>query len=108
MKRAHFFLQTLQLFVLVAESQSVSGTAKEAGLTQSAVTKHIQALEEVLGTNLFDRPGGRLSLTAAGKRYLRSVPRALRILEDAAIKVRTGAVEAAEMWLGIARAVVQR
>ncbi|MCP5804346.1 LysR family transcriptional regulator, partial [Klebsiella pneumoniae] len=41
--------------------------AKAMGLTQAAVSQRIHALEKSLGKSLFDRRGGRVMLTDAGR-----------------------------------------
>lgn len=69
----------LETFLTVAESTSISQTALKLHLTQPAVTRRIQSLEQNLGTPLFDRVGKRLLLTQAGELLL---PRARHILEQ--------------------------
>ncbi len=58
----------LAALVAVAEEQSFSRAADRLGYTQSAVSQQIATLERIVGTPLFDRPGGprRISLTEAG------------------------------------------
>ncbi len=73
----------LDTFLHVAENQSVSRTATALHLTQPAVTKRIQNLEDDLGTPLFDRVGKRLQLTAAGKTLVPSAQRILSAMQDA-------------------------
>jgi LysR family glycine cleavage system transcriptional activator len=108
MKRTRHSLQTLRVFLLVAGSGSVSRAAEQASLTQSAVTKHIQALEEMLGTVLFERTGRGMTLTPAARRYHRSVQRALQLLDEAAGRIASTAGPATEVRLGLAPAVAQR
>ncbi|MBB86674.1 LysR family transcriptional regulator [Abyssibacter sp.] len=69
----------LQAFVSTIESGSVSAAAARLHLTQSAVTKRLQALESQLGETLLDRIGRGVQLTDAGQRL---VPIARRILAD--------------------------
>jgi DNA-binding transcriptional LysR family regulator len=56
----------LKVFRSVAEQLSFHKAAKQLFLTQPAVTMQIKALEEDLGVRLFDRAGGRVSLTSQG------------------------------------------
>ena len=70
-------LNNLQTFVAVAETGSFSQTSEQLFLTQPAISKRIAALEEELGTNLFDRIGRTVNLTEAGQALL---PRARSIL----------------------------
>lgn len=69
----------LQAFIAVAGLESFSQAAEMLHLTQPAVTKRIQGLEEQLGTPLFDRVGRRITLTEAGRALL---PRARQWLHD--------------------------
>ena len=56
----------LDTFIAVAEASSFSRAAERLNLTQPAVTKRIQRLEDSLGTRLFDRIGKRVELTEGG------------------------------------------
>ena len=72
-------IANLQAFISVAEHASFSIAAQQLHLTQPAISKRISALEEELGTRLFDRIGRRVALTEAGRTLL---PRAQRILNE--------------------------
>ncbi|UHG90810.1 LysR family transcriptional regulator [Spirosoma oryzicola] len=61
----------LNVFYTVAKRLSFTKAAAELYVTQPAVTKHIQELENQFGTALFDRRGNQISLTAAGSLLLR-------------------------------------
>lgn len=61
----------------MAETGSFSQTSDQLFLTQPAISKRVAALEEELGTPLFDRLGRQVSLTEAGRALL---PRARSIL----------------------------
>src|SRR5215468_1195331 len=56
----------LKVFRAVAEQLNFHKAAEQLFLTQPAVTFQIKALEEDLGVRLFDRAGGRISLTRRG------------------------------------------
>ncbi len=62
-----FDLYELHLICLVASSGNFTRAASEAGLTQSAVTRQIQGVEERLGIRLFERTTRRVLLTEAGR-----------------------------------------
>ena len=51
----------------VASCGSFVGAAKALSLTQPAVSQHIKSLEEELGVRLFDRTGGKLTVTPQGE-----------------------------------------
>jgi DNA-binding transcriptional LysR family regulator len=58
----------LQVFLAVATSGSFSRAAREVlHISQPAVSKHVQTLEEELGVPLFQRVGKRVILTEAGQ-----------------------------------------
>ncbi|MFN0067680.1 MAG: LysR family transcriptional regulator [Limisphaerales bacterium] len=63
-----FDLYELSLFHLVAERRSFTGAGRQAGLTQSAITRQIRGIEDQLGLALFERTTRRVSLTPAGRR----------------------------------------
>lgn len=61
-------LPHLSTFSTAAELTSFTGAAKTLGLTQAAVSQRIQVLEKALNKSLFDRRGGRVVLTEAGRK----------------------------------------
>ncbi|MFE6335076.1 LysR family transcriptional regulator [Streptomyces sp. NPDC057806] len=71
-------LRLLVTFEKVATVLSFTRAAAELAYAQSSVTSQIRALESSLGTELFDRLGGRIRLTEAGERLL---PYARQIIE---------------------------
>ena len=73
-------LNNLRAFLAVAESQSFSAAAELLHLTQPAVSKRIAALEETLGSALFDRVGRKTLLTEAGRALLPVATRVTREL----------------------------
>ncbi|MBV9609735.1 MAG: LysR family transcriptional regulator [Acidobacteria bacterium] len=61
----------LDTFLEVARTLSFSRAAERRFRTQPAISAQIRALEEEIGARLFDRSGGKVSLTAAGKVFLK-------------------------------------
>lgn len=57
----------LKVFYTVANRLSFTKAAAELFITQPAISKHIQELEEYYKIKLFDRSGSKISLTTAGK-----------------------------------------
>ena len=57
----------LKVFYTVSQKLSFTKAAESLFVSQPAVTKHIKELEEQLGTSLFKRNGGNISLTPAGQ-----------------------------------------
>ncbi|TGT78618.1 LysR family transcriptional regulator [bacterium M00.F.Ca.ET.159.01.1.1] len=63
-------LEELRTLVLFAEEGSIQKVAQRLPLTQPAVTRQLQRLEELLGTTLLDRRQKPPRLTAAGSEVL--------------------------------------
>jgi len=63
-------LRQLKSFIDVADLGSFSAAAEKAGLTQPAISLHIQLLEKQLGVRLIERVGRRAQPTAAGRDLL--------------------------------------
>ena len=57
----------LETFLEVARHSSFSRAAEKRFRTQPAISSQIRALEEEVGARLFDRSGGKVALTSAGK-----------------------------------------
>lgn len=57
----------VETFLAVARHSSFSRAAEKRFRTQPAISSQIRALEEEVGAKLFDRSGGRVALTGAGK-----------------------------------------
>lgn len=79
----------LQAFESAAWHGSITSAARELNLTQSAISRQIQSLEQHLGVELFHRERQRIRLTAAGEHYLQHVRSAFDRLEAAALELRT-------------------
>src|SRR5436305_6760889 len=63
----------LETFLEVARHASFSRAAEKRFRTQPAISSQIRGVEEEVGAKLFDRSGGKVSLTAAGKAFQRYV-----------------------------------
>lgn len=80
-------LVQLRHFVMLAELGAFVQASKALYLTQPALTRSIQALEDELGGRLFDRLGRRIALTPFGHEVLQ---RARRLVSDAEALKQTG------------------
>ncbi|MFZ5814103.1 MAG: LysR substrate-binding domain-containing protein [Bacillota bacterium] len=76
-------LYHLQTFQRVAQLMSFTRAAEDLSLSQSAVSRHIEALEREFGLELFARHGRGATLTEAGNRLLEYAERILRMAQDA-------------------------
>ncbi|MEN6325306.1 MAG: selenium metabolism-associated LysR family transcriptional regulator [Syntrophomonas sp.] len=73
-------------YIRVVETQNLSRTAEEFGFSQPAITKQIQALEEIYGVLLLERSGRKLKPTEAGEilyQYAREIVKILEKTEKA-------------------------
>lgn len=82
-------LELLRSFAVAARRLSFTLAAQELALTQSAVSRQIQQLEEGLGVALFERRHRALALTPAGETMYRAVWDSLERLRDATASVRS-------------------
>src|SRR6195952_1330090 len=72
----------------VARPPNFWAAAEEMALTQSAVSRQIQALEEEVGTGLFLRHTRAVELTSAGAQLLLAVTQALPRIDGAIRQIR--------------------
>ncbi|MEG2175104.1 MAG: LysR family transcriptional regulator, partial [Oscillospiraceae bacterium] len=75
-------LKELRYVLAITTYGSVAKAAEHLYLSQPALSKYIQNLENNLSTALFHRINGRLSLTYAGERYVSAATRMLDIFEQ--------------------------
>lgn len=81
-------LMWLEDFLALARGESFSRAAETRGVTQPAFSRRIRALETWLGVVLVDRDTHRISLTAAGSRFVEVADATLRTLEHGRREVR--------------------
>lgn len=63
-------LRSLRIFEAVASACSFTRGSEHVGITQSAASQQIRALEDEVGTRLFDTAGRPIQLTDAGRALL--------------------------------------
>ena len=80
-------MSSLRAFEASARHLSFSKAADELNLTQSAISRQMKTLEEVLGLKLFHRVRRRIVLSEAGAAYAESVRGCLSQIEDATLDV---------------------
>jgi DNA-binding transcriptional LysR family regulator len=83
-------LDLVRGFDAAARHLSFTKAATELFLTQSAISRQVKALEEQLGVALFQRRHRALVLTEAGRHFHQAASDALRLLQDAVVRVRGG------------------
>ncbi len=73
MRRSIPSIQGLICFESAAKHLSYTYAAQELCITQSAVSRQIQQLEDFLGVELFIRTRHGVELTIAGQQYFKSI-----------------------------------
>ncbi|HEX3438234.1 MAG TPA: LysR family transcriptional regulator [Pseudacidobacterium sp.] len=61
--------EQLRTFLEVSRLKSFSRAADKLGVTQPAISAQIRSLENEVGARLFDRDGGKVTFTAAGRLF---------------------------------------
>ena len=84
-------LQSLRLFVKLAELQSFTKTAEALEIGRPQVTQAINRLETSLGARLFQRTTRKVSLTADGEAFLVKAGEVLAAVDDAVTLFSTSA-----------------
>jgi LysR family glycine cleavage system transcriptional activator len=72
----------IRAFEAAARHCSMLKASKELMLTPSAISHQVKALEVFLGTALFEREPGRLTLTTVGSAYFSDLRQALELIES--------------------------
>lgn len=76
-------LQSMKVFVRVAQRSGFAAAARDLSMSPAAVTKHVAALESRIRARLFDRTTRSVSLTEAGRAYLERCLECLQAFDDA-------------------------
>ena len=88
MDKSDVTLERMRTFVRVAERGSLSAVARELGIGQSTVTRHLRELEEAVGVPLLSRTTRRVTMTDEGGRYYADSVQILRLVEQAGDEAR--------------------
>ncbi|AVE03140.1 LysR substrate-binding domain-containing protein [Pseudomonas sp. R11F] len=76
-------LYALRAFELAARFSSFTQAADTLFITQSAVSRHVKALEEHFGCALFERKGPKIFLTQTGRLLAQELKVGFRLIENA-------------------------
>jgi DNA-binding transcriptional LysR family regulator len=76
-------LRRIEAFLSVAETGNVSRAAVQLEVAQSVISRHVAALEEELGSRLFERTGRGMALTSAGQHLAPRLRAALEAMQRA-------------------------
>jgi DNA-binding transcriptional LysR family regulator len=99
-------VRQLQIFRTLAEELNFTRTAEKVHTVQSNVTAQIKALEEELGTPLFDRLGRRVAMTDAGRRFQPFAEQALAAMEQGQRAIQSGAEPSGPLRIGAPESVL--
>ncbi|MFJ4156355.1 LysR family transcriptional regulator [Pseudomonas sp. NPDC089752] len=83
----NFDLNDLQAFRAVVDQGSFSKAAEAVRISQPALSRRIEKLEDALGVRLFERTTRKVSLTQAGRGFMPSVERLLDDLDNALLGI---------------------
>jgi LysR family transcriptional regulator, glycine cleavage system transcriptional activator len=83
-------LDLIRGFVAVGRRMSITLAAEDLFLTQSAVSRQVRTLEDMLGVKLLKRGHRSLAFTAEGDRLFRQANAAVQSLQEAIGAVRAG------------------
>ena len=90
----------LRTFLSVAETRSMTAAAGALHLTQAAVSQQIKRLEDMFGTQMFERDRRGMKLTAAGERLFGKA-RKFVALNDEIVAEMTAPAEEGEVRFGL-------
>ncbi|TDG07278.1 LysR family transcriptional regulator [Paraburkholderia guartelaensis] len=82
-------MSLLLAFEASARHESFTRAAEELSLTQSAVSRQVQALEAMLDLALFTREGKRIIPTDIGRAYMAEISHALTLIRSATLQALT-------------------
>jgi DNA-binding transcriptional LysR family regulator len=87
-----FDLSHLRCFVALAEELHFGRAAARLNMTQPPLTRQLQQLEHIIGTELMERSSRVVRLTTAGKAFLVDARAILRAAEEAMVTARRAAL----------------
>jgi DNA-binding transcriptional LysR family regulator len=108
MNRRWLPLNALRAFEAVGKHLSFTGGAAALSVSQSAMSRHVSALEALLGKQLFERAAGRLSLTPAGEDLLGVVTKSLERIEQTMNAIRDERAATRAMRLHVPPSLLQQ
>src|SRR4051812_29926195 len=81
-------LRAITTFIRAAQSGSISGAARDLGLTPQAASQHIIGLEKWAGVRLFNRTTHKISMTEEGLLFYQHCKPAVERIEEGLIGLR--------------------
>jgi len=99
--------EDLTSFVATIHHQSISRAASALGLTQPAITRRIQSLEDSLGATLLDRDTKPPKPNALGRRVFSQCEQVLRELDNLKSLVEPDAPPQGQLHIGLTQAAAE-
>jgi DNA-binding transcriptional LysR family regulator len=99
-------VRQLEIFRTLAGELNFTRTAERVNTVQSNVTAQIKALEDELGTKLFDRLAKSVVLTDAGQRFLPYAERVLCTMDEGVRMVKAGSEPEGTLRIGAPESVL--
>jgi DNA-binding transcriptional LysR family regulator len=84
----HIPLELIPAFLLLAEELNISRCARKLGISQPALTRQLQTLEEAFGAQLFVRQSRGVALTQTGRSLKKEVLPLYESLQNSVAKIR--------------------
>jgi DNA-binding transcriptional LysR family regulator len=101
-------LNALRAFEAVGQNLSFTGGASALSVSQSAMSRHVSGLEDMLGKQLFDRDASGLSLTPAGEDLLPVISKCLDRIEQTMNAIREDDVAGRSLRLHVPPSLLQQ
>ena len=101
-------LRTLKYFVAVAREESITRAAAKLFITQPALSRAIQSLEEELGKKLFERGKFSVKLTAEGFLLLRRAEEILSLVHETKIEFQMMDDILGDIYIGCAESAAMK
>ncbi|SMD12311.1 LysR family transcriptional regulator [Sporomusa malonica] len=95
----------LKTFVTTTKLSSFTKAANDLGYAQSTVTNQIQALEEELGTMLFERLGKQIKLTKDGEHLYAYANQILKLSDEAKDLISSSLIPKGSLIIGTAESL---
>lgn len=101
-------LKQLRAFYYAAHLESITRASQHLGITETAVSNRVRALEQELGDVLFDRTGKNVSRTPAGETLYRLAARLVTGVDDLLLNFseRSNDIVSGEIRIGATQCVV--
>ena len=92
-------IHSLNLFLAIVRDKTISAAARSLNMTQPALSRQMQYLEEELGTKLFLRGRRHITLTEEGKFLQKRAGEILELMERTRQAFREGSQVAGEVFI---------